>query len=820
MAKLRLFSLLIASLALSSSAAPGTPPHPLRQTELLALVAGNALPENIVNEIRARGVAFRPDDSFRTQLTNAGAAPSILAALDGAKAPVQDTAEDKSDPALVQHIAAAAKLMNEKHYDEAADELTATLKGNFEKFEIGFVMGELLRQQERWAEAAAVYTEVLNESSDFPDARTHLSYALHRIGEFDAALREAKAALARTPENAEAHRCAGIALADLRKYDASEAEFHEALRIKPDFALVHYDLGVTFYEKGDKANAIAEYRKTLALDARHINARYNLANTLDELRNFDDAIREFREAKRLAPSRFDIRMNLSTALIDANLIPQAVVELRELEVMAPNSAMCHTALGNALYMKPDLKEAEKEYRTAANLDPSDPEIRLSLGTIYEDQKQYDSALEEYRRAEELDENSSHAHRNIGRVLLAMKQVQAALKELKQAADLAPGEAPIHDYYGQALRLSGDLDTAVSEFRESLNLDSKQVDVRLSLAAALEKKGDWVAALDQYHRASIDDDLDPLTRGFNVPFRSYDAVQKYKEAQERFSQHLTSLKEAGKASEAAELQKTLRDTRSSAKASDKLDALMQMGWQAVTGQRYDEAESNYRQALQIAETLRPPDARLVSVLGHLGNMAASRKDFTAAGAFFERQLKVAEEISGPQNPMAVTLPLRLLAMNALAQKDFASAKKFVQRALDANKKFYGDNSAGYADVLPVMASVYRSQEDYEHAEPYLVQAVDIEKKLYEYDPSYSGMGMNKLWNLCAFYEEWGKPEKLESCDRRLIPVLEKLGGPDTHFLEASLTRQAKTLRTLGRPDEADKIEQRLKSLQPSAANNPH
>lgn len=47
-----------------------------------------------------------------------------------------------------------------------------------------------------------------------------------------------------------------------------------------------------------------------------------------------------------------------------------------------------------------------------------------------------------------------------------------------------------------------------------------------------------------------------------------------------------------------------------------------------------------------------------------------------------------------------------------------------------------------------------------------------------------------------------------------------GGPDTAFLEQTLTREAKTLRTLGRPEEAAKIEQRLKSLQPSAANNPN
>jgi hypothetical protein len=45
----------------------------LADRELLALVAGNALSENIVQEIDSRGLAFRPTDGYRSQLADAGA---------------------------------------------------------------------------------------------------------------------------------------------------------------------------------------------------------------------------------------------------------------------------------------------------------------------------------------------------------------------------------------------------------------------------------------------------------------------------------------------------------------------------------------------------------------------------------------------------------------------------------------------------------------------------------------------------------------------------------------------------------------------------
>jgi hypothetical protein len=76
-------------------------------------------------------------------------------------------------------------------------------------------------------------------------------------------------------------------------------------------------------------------------------------------------------------------------------------------------------------------------------------------------------------------------------------------------------------------------------------------------------------------------------------------------------------------------------------------------------------------------------------------------------------------------------------------------------------------------------------------------------------------------LCTLYERWNQPGKLEPCDRQLIVALDKQTiGANPQFLEATLTREAKTLRTLKRPQEAEKIEQRLKALQPSAANNPN
>jgi tetratricopeptide (TPR) repeat protein len=352
------------------------------------------------------------------------------------------------------------------------------------------------------------------------------------------------------------------------------------------------------------------------------------------------------------------------------------------------------------------------------------------------------------------------------------------------------------------------------------MEAKQANVRLELAAALEKKGDWTTALDQYRQAAVDDNVDTTKLQAGVSVRVYGAAKTYAEAQERFNQHLAALRKGGKSSEADKLEKTLHDAQSSASATQKLDSLMQSGSLAFSERRFDDSTRDYNQALQIAETLKPVDDRLPNTLNHLGQLAGFRGDFPGATVFFERQLKVVEELSVNQNPLALTDPLKWLAMSAINQHDLVSAKKFAQRALDVNKKFYGENSMGYAQMLSLMASLYLTQQDFEHAEPYLLQATAIEEKLYNYDPRYGGFEKMMLMTLCTVYEKWDKPEKLEPYDRRLLSLLEKDPGPDTRYLEQVLAWEAKTLRTLGRSDEAEKIEQRLKSLQPSAASNPN
>jgi hypothetical protein len=104
--------LCLCAVATVIAAAPQPAKAPLEATRLLALVAGNAFPDNIVALIRARGLAFKPTEKYRAQLTQAGATPEVLAAVNKAIVHAGADAEPARQVAKSwPHLATAGKLI-------------------------------------------------------------------------------------------------------------------------------------------------------------------------------------------------------------------------------------------------------------------------------------------------------------------------------------------------------------------------------------------------------------------------------------------------------------------------------------------------------------------------------------------------------------------------------------------------------------------------------------------------------------------------------------------------------------------------------------
>ena len=135
--------------------------------------------------------------------------------------------------------------MREKKFDDAEDKLRALLDHDSDTESISlpsdsstndallhFVLGTILRRQNRFDEALDEFTESARLMPGFPETHSQLSYLFYRTDDSDNALAEARTALSLDPANAEAYRYLGLALYADGHYDAALHAFDEALRTR------------------------------------------------------------------------------------------------------------------------------------------------------------------------------------------------------------------------------------------------------------------------------------------------------------------------------------------------------------------------------------------------------------------------------------------------------------------------------------------------------------------------------------------------------------------------------------------------------------
>jgi tetratricopeptide (TPR) repeat protein len=290
----------------------------------------------------------------------------------------------------------------------------------------------------------------------------------------------------------------------------------------------------------------------------------------------------------------------------------------------------------------------------------------------------------------------------------------------------------------------------------------------------------------------------------------------KAAQLRFEGHLSQLRAAGKEKEASALVAKVEAVSAGANVSSLLDAAMGAGADAFQKRKFDEAERSYQEAVKLARQTQPHDARLVMSLGFLGALYYNRKDLTGAQEIVEQQLKASEEVYGAGSPQSSPV-LESLARMSVELGDRAKGEAYAQRDLDLTAKYSGKQSMEYSASLMTMGFVYYGEKQYEKAAPYFEEAV----KYYE---GLSGPGELTLLSaervLCRDYDSLESPAKSESCDRKVLPLMEKYYGPANPALSPVLESQAKALRKLGHEADAQTVEKRLHSLQqPVAGTNP-
>lgn len=170
-----------------------------------------------------------------------------------------------------------------------------------------------LQQDDRLAEADAVYGQILAAAPDHPRALHYAGVLAHQLGRSGDGIALMEKSLAAVPDRADWYNNLGIVLQECGRLDDAIGAYHRAIALDPGHANAHSNLGVLLRATGRPVEAEAAYRTAIRLNPEHIDAHNNLGVLLYSLKRTEEAVACFCRAVTLRPKHPEARRLLALA---------------------------------------------------------------------------------------------------------------------------------------------------------------------------------------------------------------------------------------------------------------------------------------------------------------------------------------------------------------------------------------------------------------------------------------------------------------------------------------------------------------------------
>lgn len=145
----------------------------------------------------------------------------------------------------------------------------------------------------KFAEAAAVFEELLVAQPDNVVAHTNLVGLYGQLGQIDKARAAYAAGVAVSPDVAPLQSNFGILMLREGDYDAALGAFDKAIEADPAIGSAHRYRGIALQRKGDSDAALTSFQKAFDVDPYDFQAGYLIGNSLIAKGQYDDAAASF-----------------------------------------------------------------------------------------------------------------------------------------------------------------------------------------------------------------------------------------------------------------------------------------------------------------------------------------------------------------------------------------------------------------------------------------------------------------------------------------------------------------------------------------------
>ena len=223
----------------------------------------------------------------------------------------------------------AASLADSKRVDEAVAALRAMTEERPERSDAAQLLGDVLRMNERYAEAVPAYDTAVARTAPVAERHWHLFYArgvaLERVREWPRAEADFLQALALRPEQPLVLNYLGYSWVEQRRnLDRAKAMIEKAVALRPKDGYIVDSLGWVAYRLGDYAEAVRQLERAVELRAGDPVINDHLGDAYWRVGRRNEARFQWRRALALEPEADlveGIRRKLAEGLADDEAAP-------------------------------------------------------------------------------------------------------------------------------------------------------------------------------------------------------------------------------------------------------------------------------------------------------------------------------------------------------------------------------------------------------------------------------------------------------------------------------------------------------------------
>lgn len=244
-------------------------------------------------------------------------------------------------------------------------------------------LGVALQVEGKYAEAAAVFEELLKQQPDHPDILNNLGNALGGLGKFEESLKCFTDSLRLKPDNPDTLANMSAPLRALGRHAEAEAALRRAIEVYPQHTKALNDLSVVLIEQKRTSEAMPILRKVIELDPGNVPAIFNYAVIIGRTGQTTEAIDLCRRVVQLDPSHVQAHTFMGVMFQRQRRPMDAIAAYQEVLRIAPENETAIHNLGVIALNQGDLAAAE---RYAGLLDPINPQRAAALFTEIEKAK--------------------------------------------------------------------------------------------------------------------------------------------------------------------------------------------------------------------------------------------------------------------------------------------------------------------------------------------------------------------------------------------------------------------------------------------------